>query len=377
MHIIVNQTVLQEAVAQAAKAVSTRTTIPILTGIKLSVFDHEITLIGSDSELSIQASIPIQVDQVPLFEVKQKGQIVLPARYFSEIVKKLPDEKVEIEVTDQLMTSIRSGSVQYQLNGLNAAEYPQLPNIEETNVVKISSDILKKMIRQTVFAVSTQESRPVLTGILWSFHEDQLTFTATDSHRLAKRSTSIDGINNGSFAHAIIPGKSLNELQRILDDGQELIDLVVTEHQLMVKTEHIIFYTRLLEGTYPDTERIIPKESKVDLTIATRALLQAIERASLLGKDGKHIIKLTTMDNELEITSSAPEIGRVTEKVTVLSKRGEDVEIAFNSRYLQEALRAIDADQIKIEITGGMSPFMMKPIDDEQTLHLVLPVRTT
>lgn len=377
MHIIINREYLAQAVGQVAKSVSSRTTIPILTGIKMTMTDEECILTGSDSDISIQSSIPLEIDGKEIVKVVKLGSIVLPSRYLTEIVKKLPNSHVEIEVLDQFVTVIRSGNAEFNLNGLNAEEYPRLPQIEEDKVFSISTDLFKSMVRQTSFAVSSQESRPILTGVLWQLNEGELSFVATDSHRLAQRQATVETNTDLMFKNTVIPGKSLNELNRILDEESEFIDIVVTNNQILVKAKHILFYSRLLEGTYPDTTRIIPQSSKTDIVVETKLLLQAIERASLLAKDGKHVVKLSTNENNsIQISSNTPEVGKVIEQVEVKEISGEAIKISFNAKFVLDALKAIDSTQITIGFTGAMSPFVLKPIDHERTLHLVLPVRT-
>jgi DNA polymerase-3 subunit beta len=377
MHIIINREHLAQAVGQVAKAVSSRTTIPILTGIKLSITNDECILTGSDSDISIQSSIPLEEDGKEIVKVVRLGSIVLPSRYLTEIVKKLPDSSVEIEVTEQFVTVIRSGSAEFNLNGLNADEYPRLPQIEEDRVFSIPADLFKSMVRQTSFAVSTQESRPILTGVLCHLNESELSFVATDSHRLAQRQVTVETSSDLNFKNIVIPGKSLNELNRILDDGDEMIDIVVTNNQILVKANHILFFSRLLEGTYPDTSRIIPQTSKTTIVVETKQLLQAIERASLLAKDGKHVVKLSTIEQQdIQISSNTPEVGKVIEQVKVKEITGEEIKISFNAKFILDALKAIDSSEITIGFTGAMSPFVLKPADNDRTLHLVLPVRT-
>jgi DNA polymerase-3 subunit beta len=377
MHIIINREHLAQAVGQVAKAVSSRTTIPILTGIKLSITNDECILTGSDSDISIQSSIPLEEDGKEIVKVVRLGSIVLPSRYLTEIVKKLPDSSVEIEVTEQFVTVIRSGSAEFNLNGLNADEYPRLPQIEEDRVFSIPADLFKSMVRQTSFAVSSQESRPILTGVLCQLNESELSFVATDSHRLAQRQVTVETSSDLNFKNIVIPGKSLNELNRILDDGNEMIDIVVTNNQILVKANHILFFSRLLEGTYPDTSRIIPQTSKTTIVVETKQLLQAIERASLLAKDGKHVVKLSTIEQQdIQISSNTPEVGKVIEQVKVKEINGEEIKISFNAKFILDALKAIDSSEITIGFTGAMSPFVLKPTDNDRTLHLVLPVRT-
>lgn len=286
MRFIIQRDRLVQSVQDVMKAVTSRTTIPILTGIKIVATNEGVTLTGSDSDISIESFIPKEESSDEIVEVKQTGSIVLQAKFFSEIVKKLPTDSVEIHVENHLQTVIRSGKSEFNLNGIDAEEYPHLPQIDEENVFKIPTDLLKAMIRQTVFAVSTSETRPILTGVNWKVENNELSCIATDSHRLALRKAKIETDNNEAY-NVVIPGKSLNELSKILDDTNDSIDIVITENQVLFKAKHLLFFSRLLEGNYPDTSRLIPAENKTNVTVITKDFLHAIDRASLLAREGK------------------------------------------------------------------------------------------
>ncbi|MBD8071233.1 DNA polymerase III subunit beta [Bacillus sp. PS06] len=377
MKFIIQKDNLVQSVQDVMKAVSSRTTIPILTGIKIVATREGVTLTGSDSDISIESFIPAEEDGSEIVEIKQPGSIVLQARFFSEIVKKLPSDSVEIEVENQLLTIIRSGRAEFNLNGLDANEYPQLPQIEENNVIKISTDLLKNMIRQTVFAVSTSETRPILTGVNWKVENGELTCIATDSHRLALRKAMIETAVQDTY-NVVIPGKSLNELSKILDDNTELVDIVITENQVLFKTKHLLFYSRLLDGNYPDTSRLIPNESKTEVIVSTKLFLQSIDRASLLAKEGRNnVVKLSTNpDNVIEVSSTSPEIGKVVEEVQTESIEGEELKISFSAKYMLDALKALEGSEIRVSFTGAMRPFLIRTLHDESILQLILPVRT-
>lgn len=378
MNITVQREKLSNAVSHVSKAVSNRTTIPILTGIKIKADDEGLTLTASDSDVSIEVQIPLEEADEWGVTVHRPGSIVLTARIFSEIVRKLPSNEIQIEVDDRLVTTIRSGKAEFTINGMDANEFPQLPQLEEDKVFSVPGDLLKSMIRQTVFGVSTSEMRPILTGLMWSLERGQLRFVATDSHRLASRTAMVECPEELSFHNVVVPGKSCNELTKILDDDQNPADIVVAENQILVKSRHILFYSRLLEGTYPDTTRIIPQGSKTEITVSTKEFLQSIERASLLSREGKsNVVKLVTLpDGNVEITSNAPEIGKVTDILQPKAMDGEELKISFNAKYMIDALRAIDSSEIKASFTGPMSPFVIRPTDHDWMLHLILPVRT-
>ncbi len=377
MKFIIQRDYLVRSVQDVMKAVSSRTTIPILTGIKIVATNEGVSLTGSDSDVSIESFIPTEEAGDEIVEIKETGSIVLQARFFSEIVKKLPKDTVEIEVQSNLLTIIRSGKAEFNLNGLDADEYPQLPQIEENHGFKIPTDLLKNMIRQTVFAVSTSETRPILTGVNWKVENNTLQCIATDSHRLAMRTAPIETENDGAYS-AVIPGKSLNELSKILDDTTDLVDLVITENQILFKTKHLLFFSRLLDGSYPDTSRLIPTESKTEIILATKEFLQSIDRASLLAKEANNnVVKFTTLpDGVVEISSTSPEIGKVNEEIQSKSIEGEELKISFSAKYMMDALKALESSEIRITFTGAMRPFFIKALNDDTVFHLILPVRT-
>ncbi|OIK05682.1 DNA polymerase III subunit beta [Bacillus sp. MUM 13] len=377
MRFIIQRDRLVHSVQEVLKAVTSRTTIPILTGIKINVTSEGVTLTGSDSDISIQSFIPAEDEGNEIVEVKQSGAIVLNARFFSDIVKKLPMETVEIEVQNHFQTILRSGKAEFNLNGLDAEEYPHLPMIEEENIFKIPADLLKTLIRQTVFAVSTSETRPILTGVNLKVETDELTCIATDSHRLAMRKAKIESGIQGSHS-VVIPGKSLNELSKILDDTNDPIEIVITENQVLFKAQNLLFYSRLLEGNYPDTSRLIPNDSKTDVTVRAKDFLQAIDRASLLAREGRNnVVKLSTHDGKIiEVSSNTPEIGKVIEEVLAESIEGEDLKISFSAKFVMDALKALEGTDITINFTGAMRPFVIRSLNDDTMLQLILPVRT-
>jgi DNA polymerase-3 subunit beta len=377
MRFIIQRERLVQSVSDVMKAVTSRTTIPILTGIKIVATKDGVTLTGSDSDISIESFIPKEEDGDEIVEIKEPGAIVLQAKFFGEIVKKLPTDFVEMELQNQLQVVIRSGKSEFNLNGFDADEYPHLPQIEEEKVFRIPTDLLKTMIRQTVFAVSASETRPVLTGVNWKVGNNALLCIATDSHRLALRRAQIDLDMENSF-NVVIPGKSLNELSKILDDHNDLVEIVVTENQILFKAKHLLFFSRLLEGNYPDTSRLIPTDSKTDVVVNTKDFLHAIDRASLLAREGRNnVVRLATLeDKTIEVSSNTPEIGKVIEELQSQEIEGEELKISFSAKYMIDALKTLEGPEIKISFTGAMRPFVIRPINDDSILQLILPVRT-
>lgn len=379
MHFLIERDILIEAVQDVLKAVASKTPIPILTGIKIVATDEGVILTGSDSDISIERFIPMEEMDTVHIELQQQGSVVLQARFFSDIIKKLPKDMVEIETNEHFTTLIRSGSAQFNLNGFDPEEYPRLPKIEEENVFTLPSDLLKQMIRQTVFAVSTQETRPVLTGVNWIVEAGQLSCVGTDGHRLALRTAKIESISPDlTFNGVVIPGKSLNELNKILEDTDDVIEIVVTDNQILFRAKHLLFFSRLLDGKYPETASLIPQDSQTTIRVMTKEFLQTIDRASLLAREGQNnVVKLiASNDGMLEISSNSPEIGKVVERLNVKEVKGEELKISFSAKYMMDALKAIDDDEIEIRFTGPMRPFVLHPIDNQTILQLILPVRT-
>jgi DNA polymerase III subunit beta len=228
-----------------------------------------------------------------------------------------------------------------------------------------------------VFAVATSESRPVLTGVNWKVEQNELICVATDSHRLARRKVSLENLPT-DISSVVIPGKSLNELNKILEDTNNPVQIVLTNQQVLFKTDDVLFFSRLLEGNYPDTSRLIPDDYKTNVTINGKALLQAIDRASLLAReDRNNVVRFETLENEtIEISSNSPEIGKVEEQIQVGVLDGEALKISFSAKYMMEALKAIDGQDVVIQFTGAMRPFILRSVEDDAILQLILPVRT-
>ncbi|MGM8212870.1 DNA polymerase III subunit beta [Virgibacillus sp. W0430] len=368
---------LLKSIQDVVKAISTRSVIPILSGMKIEAKKQGITLTGSDSDISIQSFIPTEIDGETIVENIEEGSIVLQVPYFPEIIRKLPDPQVELEVNDQLIVTIRSGKAVFTLNGQNSEDYPQLPKFQTDESFQMPSALLKNLIKQTAFAVSSMETRPILTGINMKLADNTLSFTATDSHRLASRTAPVQEAAT-EFSSIVVPGKSVNELNKILHDTDEPVEISMMNNQILFHTKNVYFLSRLLDGNYPETSRLIPNESKTLIHVHTKELLNTIDRASLLAKEENNVVQLETKENAvIEITSNSPEIGKVSEEIKVREIDGEDLKISFSSKYMLDALKAVECEEVKINFTGAMRPFIITPAEeDSNVLQLILPVRT-
>lgn len=379
MKLTISKHELNEAIQQVAKAVSSRPAIPILGGIKIDVNHQYITLTASDTDISIQSFIATEQENTIIAQVDKPGSVVLPAKFFVEIVKKLPSDQVNIEVGHSFQTVIRSGSTEIQMMGLDPEEFPVLPSIEQNRVLQLPGDLIKTMIRQTVMAASTSEQTPILTGVLWSLHDGELKFTATDRHRMASRTTKVDAESSYNFSNIVIAAKTLNELYKLIPDQNTIVDIVVADNQVLFKVDNILFYTRILDGTYPDTSKIIPQVFETELVLDTKNLMDAIDRAYLMSREEKtNIVRLATLeDGVIEVSSSSTELGRVTEQLESERMTGEALRIAFNSKYMLDVLKVIDSEKLFIGFTGAMRPIIIRPMDHPYSIYVILPYRTT
>ncbi|MDK4050088.1 DNA polymerase III subunit beta [Staphylococcus pseudintermedius] len=357
------------------KAISPRATLPILTGIKIDATNEGIVLTGSDSEISIEITIPNQVDGQEIINVVEPGSVVLPGRFFVDIIKKLPGKGVKLSTNEQFQTLITSAYSEFNLSGLDPDQYPLLPQVSSDDALQLPVKVLKNIIAQTNFAVSTSETRPVLTGVNWLIQQNELLCTATDSHRLAVRKLKLE--EEIEDKNVIIPGKALAELNKIMTDSEDHIDIFFASNQVLFRVGNVNFISRLLEGHYPDTSRLFPENYEIKLGLNNSDFYHAIDRASLLAREGgNNVIKLSTGDTQIELSSTSPEIGTVKEEVTANDVEGGNLKISFNSKYMMDALKAIDNEEVEVEFFGTMKPFILKPKDDDTVTQLILPIRT-
>lgn len=382
MKFTINRPAFIKYLTDVQRAISSRTTIPILTGVKITADKQGLMLSGSDSDISIEIFVPISDDANQL-EVQEEGGIILPARIFSEIVKKMPDEKLTIEVGEDFQTKITSANAFFTINSIDVENYPHFPVIDSNEVITLPTNLFKQVIQHTVIATSTQESRPILTGVNITIEEGTLKAVATDSHRLSQRIIPIampENLKENSYK-VIIPGKSLVELSRIVED-QDTIEMMVTENQVLFKAENLYFYSRLLEGYYPDTNRLIPANSSTQLVMNASELLQATDRSSLLSHEGKNnVIKLTISSDKVELSGNSPEIGTVEEDLKYEDATGDPLVISFNPDYLKDALRTFGHQNVTVSFTSPIRPFTVVPTEnntniEQSFIQLITPVRT-
>lgn len=372
MKFIIRQPALLHMIQITSKAVAVRTTKQILTGILIEAGDNQLTLTAYDMELGIQNKI--QADEINALNVEMNGAIVLPARYLSEVIRKLPNTELSITVNNNYMTAIECGNVEFHLHGIDAAEFPSLPLFHSISNLEFTSNLLRDFIHMTAFATSTAEARPVLTGIHIEHTNGKLTFTGTDGLRLATRTENFENFPEGQWA-AVIPGKSLIELARILPEDQSITTMQLTESHSLFVVGNTYFYTRLIEGSYPDTSRIIPKATRTEINIDVETISRAIDRAALIARDrDNHMVRLELDGLKMTFSSSSPEIGNVSESVEANTKTGEDFKIAFNAKYVLDALNAFKSGEVIIRFNGSNQPFTIQKTESDNGLQLISPV---
>lgn len=376
MKFSINRSSFLKTFADVSRAISSKTTIPVLTGLKLVATTAGLTLTGSDADISIEATIPEDSEDNTL-TIQEPGAIILPARFFGEIVKRLPEDNMTVTIED-LQATITSGASEFTINGLDAATYPQLPEISSDRSLTLKADTFRQIIGQTVIAVSTQESRPILTGVHISIQNGTLVAVATDSHRLAQRSIDLEGVTTD--ADFIVPGRSLTELGRMLTDDVTETELRIADNQVLFTIGQTSFYSRLLDGNYPDTTRLIPTTSNTRIEFSAPALLAAINRASLMSHEGRNnVVRLNIEVGAGQVTlfGNSPEIGNVEEQLSFNALEGEDLEISFNPDYMKVALQGLGQSTIEVAFTAPLRPFTLVPSEDKKHyIQLITPVRT-
>ncbi|WP_125604806.1 DNA polymerase III subunit beta [Lapidilactobacillus bayanensis] len=359
------------------RAVPSKTAITILTGVKFDLTEAGLKLTGSDADISIESMLPVSDESLKL-QIESTGSVIITARFFSEIIKKLPEETFTFEVKDNFKVVLTSGKSEFTVIGFDANSYPHLPEVSDASQLKFSAELLRGLVNQTVLAVSAQESRPILTGVHFLINADGLMAVATDSHRLAQRKIDLPDIE-GDFDF-VVPGKSLVELARMLADYQDDVQLKITDNQVLFTFGQTQFYSRLLEGNYPDTTRLIPTDSTTTIQIDASTLLASVERASLLSHESRNNVvrlQLNPNDNTGTLSSNSPDVGNVEEELSLSSLSGNALDISFNPDYLKDALRAFGSTEIKLAFTTNLRPFTLMPSEDgEHYIQLITPVRT-
>ena len=370
MKFITKKNILLENLLNTAKAISSKNLIPILTGIKFELNDEGLYLSASDSDISIRTFI----EKSKITEVVQTGSVVISGKYIVEIIRKLPDTDITIEVIDGYNMIIQTTGSEFNLNGIDPNEFPNLDLEETKNPIFLNPVVFKNIVNQTFFATSLSETRPLLTGINFKLSGDLLEVLATDSYRLARKQIKLKDKYENDF-DLVIPGKNLVELSRMLEDEKENVYMHIFNNKVLFKYKNIVFLSRLIGGTYPVSSNIIPNDFKIDVECNYSVLFDMIDRASLLTSDkDKNTIKLVLKNRELTISSNSPEIGKVEEKVSI--ENDANISISFSSKYMLEAIKSFNTEKIHMLMNNDNSPIIVKSDEETSLIQLVLPIKT-
>jgi len=363
MKFTVNKSDITEAVSNIQRAVSTKTSIPALEGILLSANETGLELCAYDLELGITTVIPAFV--------MEPGKAVLSAKLFSDIVRRTPAETVTVSVDEKNMATLESGYSRFSIIGIPAEEFPELPKLSDSTQISLPGTLLKSMIRQTLFAIAESDAKPIHQGSLFSLENGILDVVSVDGYRLAVRREPVDFSEDLSF---VVPGKTLSELLKLIKDSEEPVEISAGRRHILFKIDNYTVISSLLEGEFLNYKAAIPPESQTEVVLKTREAIDSVERVSLLITDRlKSPIRCLFDNNEVKLNCTTS-MGRASDQLDV-EMTGQSVEIGFNNRYLLEALRNTECDEVKVQLGGPLSPMKVVPKEGDSFLFLVLPVR--
>ncbi len=375
MKLKIKRELLLENLNKVSKAISTKNLIPTLAGIKFDLTDNGLTLTASNNDITIQKFIKIEENNM---SVEKEGIIIIQGKEILDIVRIIKEEEINIEVIDELKVLIYTDDekIKYDLNVINKNEYPNVNLEKSDNYVVISSEQLLNIVKETAFATSTDESRPVLTGINFKINGDILECSATDSYRLAKKEIRLTKPVEEIY-NIIIPGKNIIEFSRIIDDKEGEIKLHIFNNKILLEENDLLFQSRLINGNYPNTSKLIPEDSILKITANLSQLYNVIEQASILTNDKeKNIVSLSTNGNLLIMKSVSNEKGKAEMKMNIEKNNNEDITIAFSAKYMMEALNALNTENVEMSFIGEVKPITLKNTEEDGLIQLVVPIRT-
>lgn len=352
------------ASATVAKAVSQKAAIPSIEGILISAENGKVTLTGYDLELAIVTEIEANIEE--------EGSVVINAKTLCDIVRKMPGEVITISADERKLCNLKSGNSEFSLNGIGADEYPELPAVQNGTDIDIDTDIFTKMVRKTVFACAVADTRPIFMGVKFEIGEGELKMIALDGFRLAIRKEKIN--YNGEPLNFIVPSKTLNEIIKISGETDDDISISLGRRHIVFTIGSYSIISRLIEGEFLNYTKTIPTGSKTQTIVSVSDLLNAIERTAIVITDRvKSPVRCIFGGNEIKmncITNTA----RVNDKINA-SVLGEKIEIGFNSKYFIDALKNADCDEVKIEMIDSIKPIKITPVDNDNFLFIIMPVR--
>lgn len=363
MKFTVEKRLLNEAVTNLQRAVSSKTSIPALEGILIRSEENRLILIAYDLEISMQTELPAIISA--------PGAIILTAKLFAEIVRRSPDEDITIDVDDRNTATITSGVSCFTIIGMDSAEFPELPKITDADTIKMPQELLKSMIRQTLFAVADSTAKPIHQGSLFKIESGNLDVVSVDGYRLALRREAINYANNTEF---VVPRKTLSEVLKLLKDSEGEVEICPSRRHILFRVDNYTVISALLEGEFLDYKSALPKDKKTEVTVSTRTMIESVERVSLLITDRlKSPVRCVIGEDTVKLFCTTT-MGRATDQISA-EISGDQLEIGFNNKYLLDALRAAETDEVRLQLGGPISPMLVLPKEGDAFSFLVLPVR--
>jgi DNA polymerase-3 subunit beta len=370
----VKLSVMQENLARGlgivSRAVSSRSTLPVLSNVLLRTEDAGLKLTATNLEIGITAWVAGKIDG--------EGQLTVPARLFNDLVAGLPaGERIDLESDDNTTLRIKAGRYQTQLRGIDAEEFPVIPSPGERPTTRVNQRELRHALSEVVFAAASDEARPILTGVLTRLSGDKLTLAAADNYRIAVRTlTILDAVEDTSL---VVPARSYAELMRVMTDSDDPVDIMLanSKSQVLFHVNDIDIVSRLIDGQFPNYQQVLPSSHSTRAVVERDELLKAVRLSALIASSAANVVRLRLGDDGTGMinVAAAADVGEAQGDVEAAIE-GESVQISFNARYLQEALQSLEQDQLALEFSGPLSPGVLKPIDDEDYVHVIMPVRT-
>ena len=368
----INKDVLLENLNNVGRALSNRNIIPIINGILFELSNEGLSLMATDNEITIKTFI----DKSKIKEISSTGSVVIYGKFILDIIRKLPNEDIVIEEVDGCKAIISTMTSKYNLNCFDVNEFPNIKLEVGSNPIKLTAGHFKDIVNQTVFATSQQESKPLLTGINIKIAGNTLECVATDSYRLAKKCVKFNDYTD-SNVNIVIPARNINEFVKLIDDDTKAIELHTFSNKVLFKYEDLLFQSSILNGTYPNTDSLVPNDYEIIYKVDTNEFYSVMDRASILAQaKDKNIVSLETHGDKLILTSSSPEIGKIEEVMNIEVLKGEDIKISFSVKYMMEAIKSFDSKSITLYFNGEIKPIIVKENDNGDLLQLILPIKT-
>ncbi len=372
MKLRINKDVLLENLNYVGRALSNRNIIPVINGILFELTNDGLSLTATDNEITIKTFI----DKSEIKEIREEGRIVIYGRFILDIIRKLPAEDIDIEEIDGGKAIISTQTSKYNLNCFDVNDFPNIKMEYVNNPIKLTAGNFKEIVNQTVFATSTQESKPLLTGINLKILANSLECVATDSYRLAKKHVKFGTMIDDNI-NLVIPAKNINEFVKLIDEDNDEIELHAFSNKVILKYHGILFQSSLLNGTYPNTDQLVPNDFEIIYKFNLNEFYNVMDRASILAQaKDKNIVSLETNGQKLVITSSSPEIGKIEEVMNIDVIKGANIKISFSAKYMMEALRSFNSEEVTIYFNGEIKPIIIKEDDNGDLLQLILPIKT-